>query len=194
MSLNHHTFDVKSSWAILNYLYSPPRVHPIIVAIEKHFEDFHEDQFDFHSYCIRKVTLRAYVDVLRWEDVLWGHETYAEAAEGIIRTYLHLHDNPAKSDIEAEPDYASMTPAERKKAKAIARKKRKKAEKKLEQDAAKAKEESNKSSKDEDPAGLDLLNKNPLEEAKTYANSLVKKCSTQYSDLAVSIRRLCTPW
>jgi len=144
------------------------------MAIEKHFEDFHEDQFDFHSYCIRKVTLRAYVDVLRWEDVLWGHETYAEAAEGIIRTYLHLHDNPAKSDFEAEPDYASMTPAERKKAKAIARKKRKKAEKKLEQDAAKAKEESNKSSKDEDPAGLDLLNKNPLEEAKTYANSLVK--------------------
>ncbi len=29
--------------------------------VEKHFADFDEDQFDFHSYCIRKMTLRAYV-------------------------------------------------------------------------------------------------------------------------------------
>ena len=29
--------------------------------VERHFADFDEDQFDFHSYCIRKMTLRAYV-------------------------------------------------------------------------------------------------------------------------------------
>lgn len=166
------------------------------MAIEKHFEDFHEDQFDFHSYCIRKVTLRAYVDVLRWEDALWGHETYAEAAEGIIRTYLYLHDNPTKSDIQAEPDYASMTPAERKKAKAIARKKRKKAEKKEVQDGAKVKEDSGsntKSLKDDDPDGLDLLKKNPLEEAKKYADTLVKNAKhsikTWLYQYDVSVRR-----
>lgn len=34
-------------------------------AVEKHFADFAEDQFDFHGYCVRKGTLRAYVDVLR---------------------------------------------------------------------------------------------------------------------------------
>ncbi len=34
-------------------------------AVEKHFADFTEDQFDFHGYCVRKGTLRAYVDVLR---------------------------------------------------------------------------------------------------------------------------------
>jgi len=34
-------------------------------AIEKHFQEFIEDQFDFHTYCIRKMTLRAYVDILR---------------------------------------------------------------------------------------------------------------------------------
>jgi len=34
-------------------------------AIEKHFQEFIEDQFDFHTYCIRKMTLRAYVEILR---------------------------------------------------------------------------------------------------------------------------------
>ena len=27
-------------------------------GVVKHFEDFVEDQFDFHGYCIRKTTLR----------------------------------------------------------------------------------------------------------------------------------------
>jgi len=27
----------------------------------KHFADITDDQFDFHTYCLRKVTLRAYL-------------------------------------------------------------------------------------------------------------------------------------
>ena len=34
-------------------------------ACDKHFTDIVEDQFDFHTYCIRKMTLRAYVRMLR---------------------------------------------------------------------------------------------------------------------------------
>ena len=30
--------------------------------IEKHFIDIYDDQFDFHSYCLRKMTLRAYME------------------------------------------------------------------------------------------------------------------------------------
>ena len=29
--------------------------------LDKHFEEIVEDQFDFHTYCMRKMTLRAYV-------------------------------------------------------------------------------------------------------------------------------------
>ena len=68
---------------------------PTAAAVVKHFDDFHEDQFDFHAYCVRKVTLRAYTEVLRFEDNLWGEDYYFTAAEGIIRIYLHLHDNPS---------------------------------------------------------------------------------------------------
>jgi hypothetical protein len=28
------------------------------MAVDKHFTDIVEDQFDFHNYCIRKMTLR----------------------------------------------------------------------------------------------------------------------------------------
>ena len=96
----------------------------------KHFDDFHEDQFDFHSYCVRKVTLRAYTDVLKFEDNLWGEDYYFKAAEGTIQIYLNLHDNPSIMKESEEPDYSKMTASERKKAKAIARKKRAQAEKK----------------------------------------------------------------
>jgi hypothetical protein len=150
-------------------------------AVVKHFEDFHEDQFDFHSYCVRKVTLRAYLDVLRYEDHIWGEEYYRQAAESIIRIYLHLYDNPSITAGEQEPDYSNMTAAQKKKAKAVARKKKKAAEKKAAEAAEKqkeqdAKENGNKSKKnqpdvvkDTDPDGKELMKKDPLEEANTYS-------------------------
>jgi len=162
------------------------------IAIEKHFEDFNEDQFDFHSYCIRKVTIRSYVQVLRWEDALWGHDVYADAAEAIIHTYLGIFDHPPKpiEDETSEPDYSKMTPAERKKAKAQARKKKKKAEKKAEEEAKKAEEEAKNTKskggeppkvKDEDPDGKELLKLDPLEQAKKYTSTLVKNAPTRLS-------------
>ena len=38
--------------------------------IENVFADITEDQFDFHQYCMRKMTLSKYVDMLRLEDRL----------------------------------------------------------------------------------------------------------------------------
>jgi NMDA receptor-regulated protein 1 len=139
------------------------------------------------------VTLRAYSDVLKFEDNLWGEEYYFEAARATIRIYLHLHDNPQTTEEDDEPDYSKMTAAERKKAKAIARKKRVQAEKK---EAQKQKSESQaadnggikdgksspqkKSGKvspiDEDPEGKELLKKDPLEEAEKYSIILSKHC------------------
>ncbi len=48
------------------------------MAVGKHFGDISEDQFDFHSYCIRKMTLRAYIAMLRLEDGLYGHAFYSK--------------------------------------------------------------------------------------------------------------------
>jgi len=159
-------------------------------AVIKHFDDFYEDQFDFHSYCVRKVTLRAYMDVLNFEDQLWGEDYYYTAVEGTIQIYLTLHDNPSILKEKEEPDYSKMTAAERKKAKAIARKKRAQAEKREAEKKKKEKESAENgggqknSPKDgeklslieEDPEGKELLKTDSLEEARKYSTILSKYC------------------
>ena len=186
-------------------LYLLPQKLP--VAVIKHYEDFHEDQFDFHMYCIRKVTLRSYCKLLKFEDELWGLPHYGRAAEEVIRIHLRLVDDPnaGKNNEDEEPDYSKMTPAERKKAKNIARKKQKK---KAQQQAAAEtanKDESNNTANngnkkkgkphiiDEDPEGKELLALDHLEEAKKYAAILVRHAPRRMSAWAlqydVSIRR-----
>mmetsp|Transcript_285 Transcript_285/g.552 ORF Transcript_285/g.552 Transcript_285/m.552 type:complete len:918 (+) Transcript_285:161-2914(+) len=171
------------------------------MAVVKHYEDYHEDQFDFHSYCIRKVTMRAYCDLLRFEDDLWGLPNYGRAAEEIVKIYLYIHDNPSALESDAEPDYSKMTPAERKKAKNMARKKKNAAGK----GGSKSDTKSNsnggsgnvKKSKphaiDEDPSGKELLALNYLDEAKKYAAILARHSPKSVSSWAlqydVSVRR-----
>lgn len=60
----------------------------------QHFSEIIEDQFDFHTYCMRKMTLRSYVGLLRLEDVLRAHPFYFKAAKCAMEVYLRLHDYP----------------------------------------------------------------------------------------------------
>lgn len=64
----------------------------------QHFVEITDDQFDFHTYCMRKMTLRSYVDLLKLEDVLRMHPFYYKAAVTAIQMYLSLHDNPLIDD------------------------------------------------------------------------------------------------
>ncbi|KAK3248425.1 N-alpha-acetyltransferase 16, NatA auxiliary subunit [Cymbomonas tetramitiformis] len=63
-------------------------------AVAEHFADIQEDQFDFHSYCLRKMTLRTYVKLLRMEEHLHGHRFYCMAAFGLVRAYIGIYDQP----------------------------------------------------------------------------------------------------
>ncbi|KAL2720447.1 hypothetical protein V1478_010713 [Vespula squamosa] len=62
--------------------------------VDRHFSEIIEDQFDFHTYCMRKMTLRSYVGLLRLEDVLRAHPFYFKAAKCAMEVYLRLHDYP----------------------------------------------------------------------------------------------------
>lgn len=66
--------------------------------VDRHFSEIIEDQFDFHTYCMRKMTLRSYVGLLRLEDVLRGHPFYFKAAKCAVEVYLHLLDSPLKDE------------------------------------------------------------------------------------------------
>ena len=41
----------------------------------QHFQEIQQDQVDFHPYCMRKCTFRAYVAFLRMQDKLWSHRS-----------------------------------------------------------------------------------------------------------------------
>ncbi|KAL3784716.1 hypothetical protein HJC23_007725 [Cyclotella cryptica] len=173
------------------------------MSVVKHYEDYHEDQFDFHAYCIRKVTLRTYCELLKFEDEIWGLPFYGHAAEEIVKIYLHILDTPIQSNDDDEPDYSKMTSAERKKAKNIARKKKKSQEKsdingcKKSEDSSKPTDDNRKKGKrhpvNEDPNGLELIALDPTTEAKKFAAILVRHAPKNISSWAlqydVSIRR-----
>ncbi|KAF4324399.1 hypothetical protein BBO99_00001638 [Phytophthora kernoviae] len=168
-------------------------------AVEKHFDDFIEDQFDFHTYCIRKMTLRAYVQMLRLCDEIYGRPFFVEAAHGAIVCYKALAN---KADKEAEEAAkvaaaaANMSAAEKKKAKralAKARKaefKRKEEEElnaKLHKEAEDKEREAVKNgkkanpgptrTKDDDPFGEKLAEKPALEEAWRFVSILQRYAS-----------------
>ncbi|KAK2492470.1 hypothetical protein MC885_014039 [Smutsia gigantea] len=68
----------------------------------QHFFEITDDQFDFHTYCMRKMTLGAYVDLLRLEDKLRRHAFYFKAARSAIEIYLKLYDNPLTNESEQQ--------------------------------------------------------------------------------------------
>ncbi|KAH0920507.1 hypothetical protein HID58_028167 [Brassica napus] len=152
------------------------------LAVEKHYSDIHEDQFDFHSYCLRKMTLRSYVDMLKFQDRLHSFPYFHKAAVKAIRCYLKLHDSP-KSTAE-EDEMSKLAPAQKKKIK-----KQKKAEARAKKEAEGKSEEStasvvSKSGKrnvkpvDPDPHGEKLIQvEEPMAEASKYLRLLQKHSS-----------------
>ncbi|PLW51118.1 hypothetical protein PCASD_02438 [Puccinia coronata f. sp. avenae] len=56
------------------------------------FRQWEEDQYDFHTYCIRKNTFQSYQDLLKFEDTLYADPLYFEAVSKAVGIYLELHD------------------------------------------------------------------------------------------------------
>lgn len=153
------------------------------------FETWQEDQFDFHNFSLRKGMIRAYVDLIRWEDHLRDHPYYIRLGLGGARAYILLHDEPdlthgpipvANGSANGEP----MSEADRKKA----LKKAKKEQQRLEKEEAEKREAKKISAagksvdgevkkEDTDPLGNKLLQtETPLEEATKFLQPLLDLC------------------
>ena len=177
-------------------------------AVIEHYEQMEEDQFDFHNYCMRKMTLRSYVEMLKAEDALYDKPRFREAARGLITTYVSVHDDPpADAAAAEEAALAALSKEERQKA----RKKQKAAKERAEKEAAEraekeaaeraaaaeaaAKEGKKPPAKSEkppdpDPLGEKLLaTKTPLEDALKALALLEKHAShrAETHDLAFSV-------
>jgi len=150
-------------------------------AIADIFDTWQEDQFDFHSFSLRKGQIRAYVDMIRWEDRLRSHPFFAQAALLAIEVYLRIHDNPDVAK-EGNPDLDKLEPNERKKALKKLQKEQEKAKKaEAEKKAAAAAKASAKNEdgetkkEDTDPKGEKLVNtKEPLEAALRFLRPILE--------------------
>lgn len=164
-------FDLQCSWYELEAAESYARQKRWGAALKKffavktHFTDQYDDLFDFHGYCIRKTTLRVYLDVLSVQDSSFSHKNYQRALRGVLKIYLHLIDCP--EDIDG---LGHLAPAERKKERAKLKKKKQQKDGKDEDAAATAGEETKTEEGKED--GEDYLQKDFLTEAATWLSLL----------------------
>lgn len=147
----------------------------------KHFNDIAEDQFDFHNYCLRKTTLKAYVAMLRMQERLYSHKFYRRAAKDAIRIYIELYDRKTngideKDDgADADAKDSEATGAEKRKMKHKNKREKKTAEK--EKSAQATATTGGKPKKvDDDPDGEKLLEKDPMVEASKLVKTLVLYC------------------
>lgn len=173
-------------------------------AINDLFEIWQEDQFDFHSFSLRKGQIRAYVDMIRWEDHLREHPFFTRAAINAAKIYVLLHDKPSLSQANLSNgmngDLGKLDKAERKKAQ---RKARKDQEKKEQEEAEKkdAKKTAGNvgadgeiKKEDKDPTGQKLLQTTePLGDAMKFVTPLLeyspKNLEAQLASFEVFIRR-----
>jgi N-alpha-acetyltransferase 15/16, NatA auxiliary subunit len=153
------------------------------------FDIWQDDQFDFHNFSLRKGMIRAYVDMLRWEDHLRDHPYYSKTAISAVRAYILLHDEPdlvhgpIASGVNGTGKDAAANAAERRKAVKKAKREQEKMEKAEADKKALTKagkptpksEDVDAKKEDPDPFGKTLVEtKKPLQDAMKFLNPLLE--------------------
>lgn len=156
-----------------------------------HFGEIHDDQFDFHNYCLRKNVIVTYCKMLTLEDNLYSHREYRRACKESLGIYFHLADEKERQkglgeelteeqQIEKMLADPNISAAERKKLKNQLKRVAKKAEEKREVE----KKEQQKNvlpctlNKDEDANGVEYLKTlDPLAEAEKLVKQMLKSCT-----------------
>ena len=175
-------------------------------SISSIFDIWQEDQFDFHSFSLRKGQIRAYVDMMRWEDRLREHPFFTRAAISAARLYVMLHDQPdlARPKMTNGVNGEKMGSTERKKAQKKAKRDQEKqakeeAERKDSKKPAAVDQNGDPKKEDKDPKGEKLLQTSePLMEAMKFITPLLefspKNIQAQQVAFEVFLRRSkCIP-
>jgi peptide alpha-N-acetyltransferase len=162
-------------------------------SVQQHFSDYIEDMFDFHSFAVRKSTLRAHIDASGMQERVLGHPYFQRATEGALKVFLHLMDDPEDVD-----GLAHLNAKDRKKERER-RKKQKVRDAKAEEDrnkkaAAEAEWMGSKAPdsgpKDADPHGDSYLTKNFGDEAFSWAQMLAPhyhRCTAEVLSLVAEV-------
>ncbi|KAI1946841.1 hypothetical protein LOZ57_003611 [Ophidiomyces ophidiicola] len=172
-------------------------------AIYEIFDIWQEDQHDFHNFSLRKGMIRAYIDMIRWEDQLRSHPYYTRAALGAIKTYTMLHDEPdlahgpvpvAVNGVDGDEDSAERRKALKKAKREQQRLEKAEAEKARMKKAASSTGVTEGKVEDTDALGSDLAHtQDPMKEAMKFLTPLLEmspnNLKVQIAGYEVYIRR-----
>ena len=132
------------------------------------FDLWQEDQFDFHSYALRKRQIRAYIYMIKWEDQLRSHPLFTRASIAACKAYILLHDQPQLAKDEPLVNGTSADSKAKKKAAQKAKKEQEKTESEADKKAKATK-------KDLDPEGKQLLEtQEPLKDAMKFLTPILE--------------------
>ncbi|KAL3237185.1 peptide alpha-N-acetyltransferase complex A subunit NAT1 [Nakaseomyces bracarensis] len=145
------------------------------IAISKFYKQFDDDQLDFHSYCMRKGTPRAYLEMLEWGKKLFTKPMYVRAMEGSSKIYFELYDSKAKRENDGANENGNENTKKAKKENAAARKLREEEEAKV---MAYPKDQ------DQDPFGEKLINTaEPLSDfSSNFYNDFLRQATADEKD------------
>ncbi|KAH3688042.1 hypothetical protein WICPIJ_000967 [Wickerhamomyces pijperi] len=80
------------------------------LGIVKIYEEFWTDQMDFHTFCMRKGTCRAYINLLEWEDTIYSSAMYKRALKGAVDAYFIILNEKLN---EVEETYVKLNKKEK---------------------------------------------------------------------------------
>ncbi|KAJ9115715.1 hypothetical protein QFC20_001042 [Naganishia adeliensis] len=147
--------DMQCTWFLQEEGDAALRAGKLPLAVKRYerivsiFKDEDDDQYDFHTYALRKMNLNAYFNMVEFGKKLRHDPRYIQAASSAAEIYLRIHDN---SDLR-EVKLSAEEEAERKKA----AKKAQKANSKAKKAAAPAENKEEPSLPDADPEGKEHL-------------------------------------
>ena len=188
--------DMQSVWYLTEDGQSYLRQRKLGLALKRFhqvfnvFDVWQEDQFDFHNFSLRKGMIRAYIDMLRWEDHLREHPYFSRVAVSACQAYVLLHDNPdlvhgpimdgangsANGDMSAADRKKAVKKAKREQEKMEKAEADKKAAMKAAKPTPKADLEDGKK-EDTDPFGKQLVEtKEPMKDAMKFLGPLLEYC------------------
>ncbi|KAI6233613.1 hypothetical protein M3Y99_00897600 [Aphelenchoides fujianensis] len=149
--------------------------------IDRTVTSYYEEQYDFHTYCVRKCYVAPYVTMIHFLDQIHNNEYFVRAAKVAIQIYTILHDNPNVLNDKNAEQTDGLTPEEQRKLRRKAAKQKAQAEKA--QEDRDQKQQANKKraelaegefveSAPLDPKAL-AQTKQPLDEAAKFINPLL---------------------
>ena len=176
-----HLKDMQAAWYELSAGAAAERANHFGVALKHYtrlelvFAEWMADQYDFHGYSLRRLVLRAYVDMLAWVDGVRSHPYFLAATAGAARCYAMLAAMPpaARARAAAPPSWALPAPIVVAAADAGKAKKSAGDAPAAAAAATTAQNEDGKPAVDDDPHGVTLASSaKPLDDAARSARAL----------------------